>query len=239
VTGGWDLRRRFWKSVSVEAAPQGWTVLLDGRPLRTPAKAELVAPNAAAAQACAAEWAAQGERFDPRTMPVTRALNTAIDRIAPQRAAVIDEIAGYGGSDLLCYRAPSPAELAARQAAAWDSWLAWARETLGADLICAEGVMHVAQPPTTMARLHAAVAARSAFELAALHDLCALSGSLVLGLAVEAAALDPTDAWRISRIDEDWQVEQWGEDAEAAEAAALKRADFEAAARLAALLRQG
>jgi chaperone required for assembly of F1-ATPase len=239
VTGGWDLRRRFWSAVSVEPAPQGWTVLLDGRPMRTPAKAEFVAPTAAAAEACAAEWAAQGERFDPRTMPVTRALNTAIDRIAPQHPAVVAEIAGYGGSDLLCYRAPSPAELAARQAAAWDPWLVWTREKLGADLICAEGVMHVAQPPAALARLEATVAARSAFELAALHDLCALSGSLILGLAVETAALDPAEAWRLSRIDEEWQIEQWGEDAEAAEAAALKRADLESAARLAALLRQG
>jgi chaperone required for assembly of F1-ATPase len=237
MTGGWDLRRRFWTGVSVHEGPDGWTVALDDKPLRTPAKALLVAPTRALAEACAEEWRAQGDRFDPGGMPVTRALNTAQDRVAPQRAAVAAEIAGYGDTDLLCYRAAAPDALVQRQSAAWDPWLRWSRDSFGAALVCAQGVMHVPQPPEALARLSAEVAARDPLALTALYDLTALSGSLVLALAVDHAALEPAEAWRLSRIDEDWQAEQWGEDAEAAEAAALKAEAFAAAARLSAMLR--
>jgi len=233
---GWARRRRFWTAAEAVALEAGWGVALDGRPVHTPARAPLVAPTEAAARACAAEWAAQADPFDPATMPVTRALNVAIDRVAGARDAVIDEIAGFGETDLLCYRAPGPQALAARQAAAWDPWLEWARETLGAPLVCAQGVMFAAQPEASLAALREAVAARDPWRLTALHALVSLSGSLVLGLAVEEGA-DPGAAWAASRVDEDWQAEQWGADAEAAEAAARKAADFADAARLSALLR--
>ncbi len=231
-------RRRVWTRAEARPAGAGWTVALDGRTIRTPAGRAFAGPTRAVAEAAAAEWAAQGEAVDPAAMPVTRALNTAIDRIAPHLDAVRAEVAGYGGSDLLCYRAPHPQALAERQAAAWDPWLAWARTRFGAPLVCAAGVMHVAQPAESLARLGAAVAARDAFALAALHDLTALSGSLVLALAVEEGALGWETAWETSRVDEAWQIEQWGEDAEPAAAAARKRADFAAAARLAALLKE-
>jgi chaperone required for assembly of F1-ATPase len=228
-----------WRDVDVAPAEGGFAVRLDGKPARTPGRALLVAPGRALAEAVAAEWAAQGATVDPRAMPLTRALNSAIDRVAPAREAVIDEIAGYGASDLLCYRAPHPEALAARQAAAWDPPLAWARARLDAPLICAQGVMHVDQPAASLARLRAAVAALDGVGLTALHDLVALSGSLVLGLMVDAGALDVAAAWEASRVDEIWQIEQWGEDAEAADAATRRRAAFADAARLAALAKAG
>lgn len=246
----WDdgsAPKRFYKTA--EAAPLGpdagrvagagadWTVTLDGKPIRTPAGAPFAAPRAAAALA-AAEWAAQGERIAPQTMPTTRSVNSALDRIAPARAAVIAEIAGYGGSDLLCYRAEAPTTLIAAEAAAWDPILAWAAERFGARLIAATGVIHVPQPPEALAALTAAVAERSDLGLAALHELTVLSGSLLLALAADAQRLTPEEAWSASRINEDFQIAQWGEDAEAAAMAAVKRSDFMAAAALADALRQ-
>jgi len=233
----WAAPRRFWTRAEVAAAPGGWTVLLDDRTVKTPAKNPLVTPHRAAAEACAAEWAAQAERIAPEAMPVTRALNSAIDRVAPRFAEVAATVAAYGESDLLCYRAPGPEALAARQAAAWDPWLAWARARWGAPLVCAAGVIHVAQPAGSIEKLAQAAAARDALSLTALHDLVALSGSLVLGLAVDEGALEARAAWALSRVDEAWQAEQWGEDAEAAQAASLKAQAFAEAARLAAMLR--
>lgn len=221
---GW-VRRRFW--TTAEAAPQGdgWGVLLDGRPLRTPARALLVLPTPALAGALAAEWAAQGDTVRPETMPMTRAANTALDRAVPHRAAIVADIAGYGATDLLCYRAEAPAALAARQAAAWDPLLAFAAETLGARLAVTAGVMPAPQPAAAVGRLRAAVEAADAFALTALADLVSLSGSLVIGLAVlhgrEGAAL-----WPLSRIDEAWQAELWGADPEAEAAAEARRAAF-------------
>jgi chaperone required for assembly of F1-ATPase len=232
-------RRRVWKAAAAAEAEGGWTVALDGRPLRTPAGAAFLAPGRAVAEAAAAEWDAQGDTVAPETMPVTRAVNTALDRIAPQIAAVRAEIAAYGGSDLLCYRAAHPEALTARQAAAWDPHLAWARARYGAALVCAEGVMHVSQPEESVTRLRAAVEAQDALALAALHDLTALSGSLVLALAVAEGETGWEAAWEASRIDERWQAEQWGEDAEAATAEARKRGEFAAAARLMTLIADG
>lgn len=238
--GGWTptpaAPKRFYAQAEAgEVAPGRWTVLLDGKPIRTPAKAAFEAPQRVAL-AAAAEWAAQGERLAPETMPVTRAVNSAIDRIAPQRAGVIEEIAGYGGSDLLCYRAESPAALVARQAAAWDPPLDWAAEALSAQLRLCVGVVHQAQDPASLAALQAAVAAESDIGLAALSELTSLSGSLILALATARGVLTAEAAWAASRIDEEWQIEQWGRDAEA-EATALRRRDaFLAAARLAQLL---
>ncbi len=179
---------------------------------------------------------AQGEKVDPSTMPIARAANSAIDRVTPRRAEVAAMIADYGGSDLLCYRAPHPDPLIARQAAGWDPLLDWARDRYGASLIRVQGVMHAAQPEAAIAALNAAVDAFDPFRLTALHDLVTLSGSLVLGLAVADGRLSADQGWRLSRIDEDFQAELWGADAEAEAAAARKQADFEAAARFLALL---
>ncbi|WP_373355670.1 ATP12 family chaperone protein [Pseudoroseicyclus sp. CXY001] len=225
----------FWREVVAEPAGDAWHVTLDGRPIRTPGRQLLALPTAPLAERVAAEWRAQEGLIRPETMPATRTANSALEKVAPQREAVAEMLAGYGETDLLCYRAESPAELVARQAEAWDPLLAWAEETYGAPLIVTTGVMAVAQPPAATARLAAEVGALDDFALAAFHDLVALSGSLVLALAVRAGRLEPEAAWAASRIDESWQEEQWGHDDEAAAAAALKaRAFLDAAAFLAA-----
>jgi chaperone required for assembly of F1-ATPase len=227
-------KKRFWTEATAGDAGE---ILLDGRAIRTPAGAPLRAPTRTAAEAAAQEWNTQTGAIDAARMPITRALNSAIDRVAPQHAEVVEIVAAYGASDLLCYRADHPAALAARQAEAWDPLLSWAEERYGARLVCGIGVMHVAQPPGSVAALGRTVAAFDPFALTALHDLVALSGSLVLGLAVAEGRLKALNAWNISRIDEDWQAEQWGVDAEAEAAAAIKHADFEAAARFISLLK--
>ncbi len=235
--------KRFWSEVTVvaveagEAGAGGFAIRLDRRPVRTPAKAPCLLPTRALAEAVAAEWAAVEGVVDPAAMPLTRAANSAIDRVIPEREAVAAMIAAYGEADLICYRAPDPEGLARRQADAWDPLVAWVARALGADLVLAEGVVHVAHSPESLARLGAAVRVHGPWELTALHDLVSISGSLVIGLAVSHAHLDAATAWPLSRIDEDWQIEEWGEDDEAAAVAARRRADFANAARLLDLVR--
>ena len=221
--------RRFWKDAAVVPGEDGFGVHLDARPLRTPGKAVLSLPTQRAAEAVAAEWQAQGDVIDPRSMPVTRAANAAIDKVIVQQAEVTAMLAAYGETDLLCYRAASPEALAARQALAWDPLLDWAEQRFGARLIVARGVMHVAQPEEALDRLAKPLSDMSAFELTGLHDLVALSGSLVIALAVVEDHLPVQDLWHRSRIDEAWQEEHWGFDAEAAELAESRRIAFERA----------
>jgi chaperone required for assembly of F1-ATPase len=222
---GWKAKR-FWSQATVETMAAGFTVHLDGRPVKTPAKAALIVPTRAMAAAIAAEWDAQTGEVDPRTMPVTRSANAAIDKVAHQHAEVAQMIADYGDSDLLCYRATGPAELIARQAEGWDPVLDWAAEALGVRLVPTQGVMHRPQDPAILACLSARVAGLNEFELAAFHDLVSLSGSLILGFAVEAGHLSVDVAWDLSRIDEAWQIEQWGADEEATAMTAAKRTAF-------------
>jgi len=228
-------RRRFWQAATTVPEGTGFGVRLDDRLLRTPAGEPLAVPTAALAAAIAVEWDALDGEIRPELLPFTRAANVAIDRVARDPGPVVEAIADYGGTDLLCYRAAGPEGLAARQAAGWDPWLVWSARTLHAPLLAVTGVMHVAQPVSSLAALRAAVAAEDEFGLTALHELVAISGSLVLGLAVARRALDAERAWALSRIDETWQAEQWGLDAEAEAAADLRRADFLRAARLKAL----
>lgn len=216
--------KRFWTSAEVAEAPGGFAVTLDGRQVKTPAKAPLVVPSRALAEAIAREWQAQDEKIDPATMPVTRGANAAIDKVRSQHAEVAALIADYGGTDLLCYRAEAPRELVARQSAHWDPLLDWAEAALGARLAVTQGVVPVAQPEATLAALSARVAAMDEWQLAALHDLVGLTGSLVLGLAVAEGRLTADEAWTIAQIDEAWQAEQWGADDEAAAHADRKRA---------------
>jgi chaperone required for assembly of F1-ATPase len=232
----WTPQRRFWRRTAIRPEGTGYAVALDARPLTTPAGASLTLPTAALAQAIAAEWDALEGEIRPERLPFTRAANSAIDRVARHREAVVDTIADFGGSDLLCYRAAEPAALAARQAEGWDPWLLWSARALHAPLIAVTGVMHQPQPAPSLAALRAAVAEEDAFGLTALHELVSLSGSLVLGLAVARRALDAAAAWELSRIDETWQAEQWGLDAEAEAAAEARRADFLRARALLALL---
>lgn len=227
----WALKR-FWSEVDVVAEAEGWAIALDGRAVRTPARAPLVLATEALAQAVAEEWAAQEGRVRPEAMPLTRAANSAIDKVAPQREAVVEMLAAYGATDLLCYRAEAPAALARRQAEAWDPLLAWARDALGAPLVATTGLVPVAQPDHALAALRGRIAAQDVFGLTALHDLVTLSGSLVIGLAAVEGARPADALWSCARLDEDWQESQWGRDAEAAEAAEARRWDFLNAARL-------
>ncbi|MGR3756963.1 MAG: ATP12 family chaperone protein [Tranquillimonas sp.] len=219
--------RRFWKSVDVVEQPEGgFAIHLDTKPVRTPAKAPLLLPTRPLAQAVAAEWDAQVETVAPLTMPMTRSANSALDKVAPQRDEVLRLIAAYGETDLLCYRAERPAELAQRQAAAWDPLLDWVAERHGARLLPVQGVMPQPQPQAALEALARPLADLSPFRVAALHDLVALSGSLVIGLAAAEAVWPADELWDVSRLDEKWQAEQWGEDEEAARAAAVKREAF-------------
>lgn len=222
---GWAAKR-FWKACTAEACEGGFSVLLDGRGVKSPAKTPLVVPTLAMAQAIAAEWDAQEDTVDPTTMPVTRSANAALDKVATQHAEVAEMVADYGGTDLLCYRATSPEELIERQAEAWDPVLDWAAETLGARLVVASGVMHVSQDAAILEALRTRVAAMTPFELAAFHDLVGLSGSLILGFAAVADLRPIDEIWALSRLDETWQAELWGEDEEAMEHAEIKRQAF-------------
>lgn len=231
--------KRFWTEVHVAETPGGFGVRLDARVLRTPAKAELVVPTQALAEAIAAEWRAVEGEIRPEALPFTRAANVAVDRIAADPGPLVAHLASYGETDLLCYRAEAPVGLRARQAAAWDPALAWAARDLGAPLAVTEGVAHRAQDPASLAALRAAVGAHDAFALTALSELVTLSGSLVLGLAVARGALGAPEAWAAARLDETWQEEQWGVDDEAAEMARIRENDFLRAARLLELLADG
>lgn len=229
--------KRFWKDSTVVPAEGGFTVHLDGRPVRTPAKRPLVLPTAALAEEIAAEWQAQEDQIDPLSMPFTRSANAAIDKVAVQKDEVAEMIAAYGDSDLLCYRADSPAELVERQTAAWDPYLDWADSDLSARLVPVVGVVHQPQNPAAVAALRAEVMTQDNFALTALHDLVSISGSLVLGLAAQRGVAPPEELWTLSRLDEDWQIEQWGEDDEATKLAETKLRAFLHAARLYQLTR--
>jgi chaperone required for assembly of F1-ATPase len=222
---GW-APKRVWTEATVVPVAGGHTVLLDGKPVRTPLKAPLTLPTEALAREVAAEWQAVADKVDPTRMPFNRMANSALDKITPEASAVADMLADYGGSDLICYRAEAPEGLVTRQAESWDPLLDWAGATLGAPLQAHAGIMPRPQPPASLAALRWAVQALTPFQLAAFHDLVALSGSLVIALAVTRGRLAAEVAWDLSRIDEAWQIAAWGEDAEAAEIAAVKRADF-------------
>lgn len=232
---GWSPKR-FWKHVTVGAEPGGHAVLLDGKPIRTPAKVPFVLPTLPLAEAVAEEWARQEDVLRPATMPMTRLANTAIDRVAHEFAAVAEIVAAYAETDLLCYRAETPDELRRLQDDAWDPLLDWAAQRFGARLLPTSGVVPRMQSPDALARLAAAVSTRSAWELTPLHELVSLTGSLVLGLAVAEQVRPPEDAWALSRIDEEWQYAQWGRDDEADAAAARRRGEFLEAVRFSRLL---
>jgi chaperone required for assembly of F1-ATPase len=232
----WAPRRRFWTRAGVRPEAGGFGVALDARTLQTPARAPLVVPTEALAAAIAGEWNAVEAEILPERLLLTRAANSAIDRVARNPAAVAAAIAAYGDADLICYRAEAPEGLRAHQAAGWDPWLAWSAAALEAPLEARTGVVYRPQPAASLAALGVAVTAQGPFGLTALHELVTISGSLVLALAVARGALDGAAAWELSRIDESWQSEHWGRDAEAEAAAARKRRDFLAAEEFLVLL---
>ena len=229
--------RRFWTSAKVVEAEGGYGITLDGRPVKTPARSDLIVPMRPLAEAIAAEWNESGEKVDPRAMPLTGLANAAIDRIAPDRANYAAGIASYGESDLTCYRAEGPEMLVRWQAESWDALLAWARRRYDVDFTCQTGVMHVPQPEETVRKLAHAVAVLDAFQLAGLSPLVTIGGSLVAGLAVLEEMMPAQAAWEAVSLDDRWQLEQWGDDPEARAALDARRRDFLAAARFLELVR--
>ena len=225
-------KKRFWSDVAVVGSTGGFVIHLDGRGVKTPAKHDLNVPTRAAAELIAAEWAAVEGEIDPAFMPATLWANVAIDRVGEKHGEVVDILAAYGATDLLCYRATHPEVLVKRQAAVWDAPLAWASAAFGAPLNVTQGIIPVDQPNQSVANLRLEVARMEPFTLSAFHDLVHISGSLVLSLAIFHKEMDAESVWDAAQVDEIWQSEFWGADEDAVAAAAKKRASFVFAAKL-------
>jgi chaperone required for assembly of F1-ATPase len=234
------LPKRFYAQAEAAPLEGGFTVLLDGKQVKTPAKRALIAPTATLGEALAAEWAGQGERIDPATMPLTRLINSAIDGVAQQMVEVEADVLKYAASDLICYRAGSPQSLAEAQEAGWGPLLGFAHDRLGAELLLAEGVTYVEQPEAAIAalargvRTHVGEGVAAPFRLAALHTITTLTGSLVIALATVLGATDAETAWTAAHIDEDFQIAAWGADGEAMARREARARDMQAAALLSA-----
>ena len=223
--------KRFWKQAAVLEQDGGFAVALDGKPMRTPAKRLLLVPKRPLAEAIAAEWNQLGAEFDPQVLVLTRFANTAIDRVQDLHDEVVEELTGWGGSDLVCYRVEVPLELARRQAERWDPVIEWARGRFDIHLKVTTGLMPVRQPGEVAERLRAALAWRSNADLAALHTMVSMLGSLLLGLSVAEGFMSLEEAWMASRVDEDHQADHWGADGEAQARTAKMKAELEAAHR--------
>jgi chaperone required for assembly of F1-ATPase len=221
----WAMKR-FWTEVSVEAEGADFAIKLDGRTVKTPAKRTLMVPSKTMAQNIANEWDAQQEAVDPKTMPWTRSANAAIDKVALQRTGVMAHLADYAGSDLLCYRAEGPDSLVRRQQQTWDPILDWVSEEFAVRFETTAGVMPVDQPPESVPVLAATMEPMTDIQLTGFYDLVTLSGSFAIALATAFQFQSRTKLWAASRLDEDWQIEQWGHDEEASEAAELKKQAF-------------
>lgn len=221
----WAMKR-FWTEVTVEVEADGFSIRLDGRMVRTPAKSQLIAPNKAVAERVAREWEAQNDQVDTTTMPWTRTVNAAIDKVAVQRTEVEAHLASYADTDLLCYRAEGPETLQLRQSEAWDPILDWLSKEFGVSLAVTQGVMPVSQTPAHLATLAATMGPMSHLQLTGFHDLVTLTGSFSLGLATAHNLKSAPELWAASRVDETWQIEQWGEDEEAKESEEHKKNAF-------------
>lgn len=229
--------KRFYRAAAVAEDDAGYALTLDGKPARTPARNLLAVPTRPLATAICAEWQAQGDVIDVASLKLTRIANTAIDRVRTRHAEVVEEVARYAATDLVCYRAAEPAELAARQRASWQPLLDWLARRHGAALTVTDTVTPAAQPADALNRLHAAVARFDAFRLTALHAATAAAGSLVIALALAENEIAADRAFELSQLDETFQIEKWGEDAEAALRRAALRADLVTAARFLELCR--
>ena len=224
-------RKRFYASAGVAETDGGFSITLDGRPIKTPSGKIVIAPKREIAEAIAAEWQAQQEIIDPLTMPLTRLANSVVEAVADRADAVADDIEKYLGSDLLFYRAGHPEALVAREAAHWDPIVFWAAETLGAHFMLAEGIVHVRQPETAIASARAAFP-DDPWSIAALHVVTTLTGSALLALALTHGVRDPEQIWAAAHVDEDWNIEKWGIDDEVAARRAARLVDFQAATRI-------
>ncbi|MEO1199181.1 MAG: ATP12 family protein [Pseudomonadota bacterium] len=226
-----ELPKRFYQDVTTAKTDDGHhAVLLDGRSVRTPARNVLALPTQGLAEAVAEEWRAQEVTIDPKTMPLTRLVNSAIDGVADAIQPVAEEIARYAGTDMICYRADAPEGLVALQCQQWDPVIAWLHDALGVRLVLTEGLSHIVQSETALARIAADLSDRSAFQIAALSAVTTLTGSAALALMLDAGVATPDDVWIAAHVDEDWQISLWGEDAEAAARRAFRRMEFDAAA---------
>lgn len=228
--------KRFWQAVATVEKDGGWGVELDGKPLRTPAREALIVPNAALAEAIAEEWSSVEGEIDPRAMPLTGLANAAIDRVAPHKEAFANDLARYAEADLACYRAEGPQGLIDRQAKEWDALLGWGQRRYDVDFKRTSGIVHVDQPTSTVERLTHAISTLDPFRLAGLSPLVTIGGSLLAALGVLEGAFEAEQAWDAVSVDDRWQLEQWGSDAEAEAALANRRWDFLAAARFLELL---
>lgn len=228
--------KRFYKSVSIAGEGDGFAVQLDARPVKTPHGARLVLPTPALADAVAQEWRDQQDTIDPQTMPLTKAANTTIDGVTPRREEVIEELLKYGGGDLLCYRAEDD-KLAERQRLAWDPVLDWLAERHGARLAITQGITHIAQPGEAIIALGRALKPFSPYILTALSNATSLTGSLTLALAIQDAHLTAVEAFEKAHLDEQYQAERWGQDAEAEERRVTLRQELESSAKFMALAR--
>jgi chaperone required for assembly of F1-ATPase len=222
------LRKRFYQEVGVAEAEGGFTITLDGKPIRTPSSRQVVVPSRALADRVASEWEAQKDTLDPMTMPLTRLANSVIEGVVERISDVSDDLAKYFQSDLLFYRAGHPEGLVARETAHWDPVLFWAAERLGAHFILSEGITHVKQPDQAVRAAHAALPT-DPWSVAALHVITTLTGSALLALALAHGARDADEVWAAAHVDEDWNADQWGVDEEAAGRRAVRLRDFEAA----------
>jgi chaperone required for assembly of F1-ATPase len=229
--------KRFYKEVSVAPAEGGFAVLLDGKPIRTPAKAVLAVPTRDLADAVATEWRGQDADILPHTMPLTKFANTAIDRVRTRRGDTIDELVKYAGADLLCYRTDDPVELRVRQDLEWDPWLDWLSRSHGADLVVTSEIIAVEQPEAALLAVRAALEPRDEFALAGLHTATTITGSLVLALALADGHLTALQAFEIAVLDERYQAEKWGVDDEAERRARALEKELESAAKFIALAR--
>jgi chaperone required for assembly of F1-ATPase len=227
-----SLPRRFYKNVDTEPEGDGIAVLLDGKPIRTPAKAKLSVSSQKLAEAIAEEWRAQEERIDPETMRLTKLANSAIDEVRGREGVILDDLIAFAGSDLLCYRAEGPEALIGKQNEHWNPVLDWAKRDLSAPLKRSQGIVHITQPQSSLDRLRERLGGIDVFGLAALHVITTLTGSALLALAVALKRLTPDEAWAAAHVDEDWQISQWGEDAEAAARRTRRRQEFDVAANM-------
>lgn len=228
--------KRVYKTVETASVTGGWTVMLDRRLMRTPAKNNMVLPTEPLAAAIAAEWDAQTDEIRPHQMPLTRLAATAIDRTTVQREAVVNEVANYAGTDLVCYRAEHPPALAARQEQAWQPLIDWAMSRYDAALSVTTGIIPTRQSAAALKAFATAVAALDNFRLTGLANLTTACGSLVIALAVMEGRIDPEEAFAASQLDETFQIEAWGEDAEAMQRRAALAEDIRSAARFIELL---
>ena len=227
--------KRFYKQVAVVAEDGFYSITLDGRPVRSPGRAPLALPTEALADCVAEEWREQGEEIAQENMPMTRFVNSAIDRVRPRMQEVVDEIAAYAATDLLCYRTETPEALAERQADTWQPLLDWAAARYGAALRVTQSITPVAQDEAALATIRTEVAAQDEYALSGLHSLTTASGSVVIALAVAEGRIGAADAAAASLLDETFQAEKWGEDPEAVARWGSITAEIAAAARFLAV----